>query len=118
MIGPTQQVGTTTRPRARSTTDEVERVVETSPHDDVTQATDAEEAAALAAALDEADDEASAEVMHLRSEGVPLALLADLADPSGPASPSILEDEGLPDVAWWGDKERQESIDDEADDEA
>ncbi|WP_372595617.1 hypothetical protein [Actinotalea sp.] len=51
-------------------------------------------------ALDE--DEASAGVMHLRMEGVPLALLADLADPHGPSSPTILKDEGLPDVAWWG----------------
>ncbi len=44
---------------------------------------------------------ASAEVMSLLGEHVPLALLADLAEPSGPQSPAILEDEGLPDVAWW-----------------
>ena len=78
-------------------------IVETSPHEDLTPESTAEdEAASLAAALDEADNEASAGVMHLRSEGVPLALLADLVDPSGPSSPKILEDEGLPDVAWWG----------------
>ncbi|WP_250444069.1 hypothetical protein [Actinotalea sp. C106] len=47
------------------------------------------------------EDEASQEVMSLLSQHVPLALLADLAVPSGPASPQILEDEGLPDVAWW-----------------
>lgn len=52
-------------------------------------------------AVEQADSEASAEVMSLLSEGVPLALLADLANPAGPESPAILEDEGLPDVAWW-----------------
>jgi hypothetical protein len=48
-------------------------------------------------------DEATAEVMSLLSEGVPLALLADLANPHGPSSPDILQAEGLPDVAWWGE---------------
>ena len=52
-------------------------------------------------AVEKVDSEASAEVMSLLSEGVPLALLADLANPQGPESPAILEDEGLPDVAWW-----------------
>ena len=46
-------------------------------------------------------EQASAEVMALLSEHVPLALLADLAEPAGPSSPAILEDEGLPEVAWW-----------------
>jgi len=48
-----------------------------------------------------ADEEASQEVMSLLSEHVPLALLADLALPDGPASPEILSEEGLPEVAWW-----------------
>ena len=48
--------------------------------------------------------EASQEVMNLLSQHVPLALLADLAVPTGPASPQILEDEGLPEVAWWEDE--------------
>lgn len=48
-----------------------------------------------------AEDEASHEVMSLLSEHVPLALLADLALPDGPASPEILDEEGLPEVAWW-----------------
>ncbi|NLF06042.1 MAG: hypothetical protein GX593_13735, partial [Actinomycetales bacterium] len=39
--------------------------------------------------------------MRLLSEHVPLTLLADLAQPAGPDSPEILEDEGLPEVAWW-----------------
>lgn len=52
-------------------------------------------------AVEQADTEHSAEVMSLLAEGVPLTLLADLANPDGPASPAILEDEGLPDVAWW-----------------
>ena len=52
-------------------------------------------------AVEEADTDASAEVMSLLAQGVPLALLADLASPGGPASPEILQDEGLPDVAWW-----------------
>ena len=45
-------------------------------------------------------EEASAEVMHLLEQHVPLALLADLTNPEGPGSPTILEDEGLPDVSW------------------
>lgn len=51
--------------------------------------------------VDVVDTEASAEVMGLLSEHVPLALLADLALPTGPESPAILEEEGLPDVEWW-----------------
>jgi len=107
------------RAAARGRTDEVEMIVETSPHEDLTPELTAEdEAAALSAALDEADSTASAGVMHLRSEGVPLALLADLADPSGPSSPSILEDEGLPDVAWWDADAAVENEEAEAADEA
>ena len=52
-------------------------------------------------AADLADHDASQEVMSLLSEHVPLALLADLAIPEGPASPQILSEEGLPEVAWW-----------------
>lgn len=57
-------------------------------------------------------DEATAEVMSLLSEGVPLALLADLANPHGPSSPDILQDEGLPDVAWWGEGAEPPTADD------
>jgi hypothetical protein len=53
------------------------------------------------------------EVMDLLSEHVPLALLADLADPDGPASPVILESEGLPDKAWW---ERPDEVGEAGDD--
>ncbi|MCL3860367.1 hypothetical protein [Actinotalea sp. K2] len=50
--------------------------------------------------------EASSDVMALLAEHVPLALLADLVAPDGPSSPEILQDEGLPEVAWWdGDEE-------------
>lgn len=59
--------------------------------------TDAENEATEAAT----EEHASAEVMALLGEHVPLALLADLAQPDGPASPTILKDEGLPDVPWW-----------------
>jgi hypothetical protein len=52
------------------------------------------------------EQEASSEMMHLLHEGVPLALLADLVSPGGPHSPDILQDEGLPEVAWWGEGER------------
>ena len=52
-------------------------------------------------AVEETDEQASADVMALLGEHVPLALLADLAEPTGPQSPTILEDEGLPEVAWW-----------------
>lgn len=75
-------------------------------------------------ATDVEEQEASSEMMHLLHEGVPLALLADLASPGGPHSPDILQDEGLPDVAWWGEGERPPAEDlpmdedDEGDDEA
>ncbi|MGV8967268.1 MAG: hypothetical protein ACOH2F_13440 [Cellulomonas sp.] len=41
------------------------------------------------------------EFLGLLAEHVPLALLADLAAPSGPGSSEILRAEGLPDDAWW-----------------
>lgn len=47
------------------------------------------------------EEQAAAEMMRLLGEHVPLALLADLADRDGPPSPVILEDEGLPEDAWW-----------------
>ncbi len=50
--------------------------------------------------------QASVDVMRLLSEHVPLTLLADLAQPTGPDSPDILEHEGLPTVAWWKTEER------------
>ena len=49
----------------------------------------------------EGDPQASAGVMDLLAQHVPLALLADLASPTGPPSPAILEAEGLPQQAWW-----------------
>ena len=57
---------------------------------------------AVLAEVERVDTEASAEVMSLLAEHVPLALLADLTNPAGPASPDILDEEGLPDVEWWG----------------
>lgn len=65
---------------------------------------------------DAEEQEASSEMMHLLHEGVPLALLADLASPGGPHSPDILQDEGLPDVAWWGEGERPPAEDLPSDD--
>lgn len=41
------------------------------------------------------------EFLDLLAEHVPLALLADLAAPSGLGSSEILRSEGLPDDAWW-----------------
>lgn len=41
------------------------------------------------------------QVLELLRQGVPMALLVDLTAPSGPASPVILEEEGLPEQAWW-----------------
>ncbi|EYR63828.1 hypothetical protein N866_18085 [Actinotalea ferrariae CF5-4] len=58
-----------------------------------------------------ADRDASQEVMSLLNEHVPLALLADLAIPEGPASPEILSEEGLPEVAWWEGGETSEAED-------
>jgi hypothetical protein len=43
----------------------------------------------------------SASVMGLLSSHVPLTLLADLVDPSGPSSATILATEGEPDTTWW-----------------
>lgn len=65
-------------------------------------------------AVESADTEASAEAMSLLTEGVPLALLADLASPGGPRSPEILEDEGLPEVAWWDPADQGEAGEDES----
>ena len=62
--------------------------------------------AAQAETVDE--EQASVDVMRLLSEHVPLTLLADLAQPTGPDSPDILEHEGLPDVAWWEPSEEQQ----------
>lgn len=64
-------------------------------------ASDVEPDAEATRAVDKVDERASAGVMALLGEHVPLALLADLAEPTGPQSPTILEDEGLPEVAWW-----------------
>ena len=58
------------------------------------------------AAPDVDPEEAATEVMSLLEQHVPLTLLADLASPEGPSSPVILEDEGLPEVAWWDDEEQ------------
>ncbi len=65
------------------------------PQDGVADVERAEAVAAPSAAR------ASEDVMRLLAEHVPLTLLADLAQPTGPDSPDILEDEGLPDLAWW-----------------
>lgn len=81
--------------------------------DDATSAQPDDEVSAASA------DEGTSAGMGLLTEGIPLALLADLADPDGPASPVILEDEGLPEVAWWDDADRAEGDEaDEADDAA
>ena len=64
-------------------------------------ASDVETDAEATRAVEENDEQASADVMALLGEHVPLALLADLAEPTGPQSPTILEAEGLPEVAWW-----------------
>ena len=82
-------------------------VVDATPHDGE-RLTSVEPDEAVVQAVEEADQEASAEVMSLLTEGVPLALLADLVNPDGPASPEILEDEGLPDVAWWEQEEHRD----------
>lgn len=61
-------------------------------------------------AEERSDEDASQEVMSLLSQHVPLALLADLALPDGPESPEILDEEGLPEVAWWeAGEERDEA---------
>jgi len=54
--------------------------------------------------MDEPTEDQSARadrVAALLAGGVPLTLLADLAESNGPVSPAILESEGLPDDAWW-----------------
>lgn len=56
-------------------------------------------------------------VMQLLAGGVPLALLADLAAPDGPASQVILETEGLPDDAWWEPETGSDQAADQASDE-
>ncbi|HEY5515690.1 MAG TPA: hypothetical protein VIK12_05735 [Pengzhenrongella sp.] len=48
-----------------------------------------------------ADSATAGALMGLLAEHVPLALLADLAAPTGPHSTEILQSEGLPDDAWW-----------------
>ena len=40
-------------------------------------------------------------VMTMLQEHVPLALLCDLTEPSGPTSQEILDTEGEPDDRWW-----------------
>ena len=68
---------------------------------------DVELAVAAAAGADaHAEAAATVEIMDLLHEHVPLTLVADLTDPTGPASPDILEEEGLPEVAWWEGGER------------
>ena len=42
-----------------------------------------------------------ARVMAMLSEHVPLSLLVDLTAPGGPDSRRLLDEEGLPDDAWW-----------------
>jgi hypothetical protein len=44
---------------------------------------------------------ADAAVMGMLHARVPLSLLADLIDPSGPESDRILDTEGRPEWAWW-----------------
>lgn len=55
----------------------------------------------VAEAIDQVEAEAAHEMMALLSQHVPLTLLADLALRNGPASPDILEEEGLPEERWW-----------------
>jgi len=40
-------------------------------------------------------------VMTMLEHHVPLALLVDLTDPSGPESAQIFAEEGAPDIRWW-----------------
>lgn len=90
--------------------DVIETVEPNAPADEPTPDATAQ-AAQADAVVDSADtesdtesateDQAAADVMALLNSHVPLALLADLAQPEGPASPTILKDEGLPDVPWW-----------------
>jgi|GEM_PF-2129344 len=86
-----------------STPEPEEDAIETVEPDAATEAAEvaSTDAADAADTAEVSEEQASAEVMALLSEHVPLALLADLAQPEGPASPAILEDEGLPDDPWW-----------------
>ena len=59
-------------------------------------------------------DPSAQEVLDLLAEGVPMALVADLIDPAGPPSPVILEEEGLPDEAWWAPDFTPRPADDDA----
>jgi len=71
--------------------------------------------------MDEPTEDQSARadrVAALLAGGVPLTLLADLADANGPVSPAILESEGLPDDAWWEDSDEDSDGTGEASDEA
>src|SRR5450756_997224 len=55
--------------------------------------------------MDEPTEDQSARadrVAALLAGGVPLTLLADLAESNGPVSPAILESEGLPGRGSWG----------------
>ncbi|WP_448061301.1 hypothetical protein [Cellulomonas hominis] len=65
------------------------------------------------------DPEAAASMMDLLAEHVPLTLLADLAAVEGPGSAEILDDEGLPQDAWWEpDAAHQDTTGPPADDQA
>ncbi len=78
--------------------DVIDPVEPTTPADTTT---DEPQAPAPADDADVSEQKATADVMALLNQHVPLALLADLAQPEGPASPKILADEGLPDEPWW-----------------
>jgi hypothetical protein len=43
-------------------------------------------------------------VMELLEEHVPISLLMDLVEPSGPDSHDILATEGAPEEAWWAQR--------------
>lgn len=48
-----------------------------------------------------AHDPVDDEVMSLLHEHVPLSLIMDLVEPSGPDSADILRTEGEPESQWW-----------------
>lgn len=48
-----------------------------------------------------AHDPVDDEVMGLLHEHVPLSLIMDLVEPSGPDSAGILRTEGAPESQWW-----------------
>lgn len=60
--------------------------------------------AAEVAALDPAQH-----AQELLAEHVPLTLLVDLLTPTGETSADLLEEEGLPDDAWWTTPTDQET---------